>query len=126
MKKTINIPGAPAPIGPYSQAILTNGILYVSGQIPINPQTGQMIEGDIEAHTRQVLENISKLLSEAGMDFSNIVKTSIFLADMNDFARVNEIYSLYFSSEPPARETVQAARLPKDAKIEISVIAIKE
>ena len=123
MKKVINIPGAPAPIGPYSQALLNDGILYVSGQIPINPLTGEMVEGDIVVHTKQVLENISALLKEAGMDFSNIVKTSIFLSDMNDFSKVNEIYSSCFSANFPARETMQAARLPKDARIVISVIA---
>lgn len=123
MKKIINIPGAPIPIGPYSQALLVNDILYVSGQIPINPLNGQMVQGDISLHTTQVLENISALLKEAGMNFSNVVKTSIFLADMNDFIAVNQIYSSYFTSEFPARETVQAARLPRDSKIEISVIA---
>ncbi len=123
MKKVINIPGAPTPIGPYSQALLKNNVLYISGQIPINPLSGQMVEGDISIHTKQVLDNISALLHEAGMNFSNVVKTSIFLADMNDFNIVNEIYSSYFTNEYPARETVQAARLPKDSKIEISAIA---
>ncbi len=123
MKKVINISGAAAPIGPYSPALLNNGILYVSGQIPINPFTGNMVEGDISVHTRQVLENISALLKEAGMNFSNVVKTTIFLADMNDFAQVNEIYSSYFKEDFPARETIQVARLPKDSRIEISAIA---
>lgn len=123
MKKVINIPGAPVPIGPYSQALFNNGILYISGQIPINPLSGEMVQGDISVHTIQVLENISALLKEAGMDFSNVVKTSIYLADMNDFVKVNEIYSSYFSSEFPARETIQAGRLPRDSKIEISAVA---
>jgi len=123
MKKVIFIPGAPEPIGPYSPALLNNGMLYVSGQLPINPHNGKMVEGDISVLTRQVLENISALLVEAGMDFSNVVKATIFLADMNDFAKVNEVYSSYFSSDFPARETVQVARLPLDAKVEISVIA---
>lgn len=123
MKKAINIPGAPAAVGPYSQAMLDNGILYVSGQIPINPLTGLMVEGEIEVHTRQVLENVSNILKSVEMDFSNIVKSTIFLADMNDFAKVNEVYSSYFIGNFPARETVQVARLPKDSRVEISVIA---
>lgn len=123
MKKSINSTDAPAAIGPYSQAILSNGTLYVSGQLPVNPATGEMAQNDISANTKQVMENISAILKAAGMDFSNVAKTTIFLADMGDFAKVNEIYSSYFSSDFPARETVQVARLPKDARIEISVIA---
>ncbi|HNW70665.1 MAG TPA: RidA family protein [Bacteroidales bacterium] len=123
MKKTINTSDAPAAIGPYSQAILTNGTLFVSGQLPVNPANGEMVQNDIIANTKQVMENVSAILKAAGLDFSNVVKTTIFLADMNDFAKVNEVYSSYFSSDFPARETVQVARLPKDAKIEISVIA---
>jgi len=123
MKKIINTPDAPAAIGPYSQAIHSNGTLYVSGQLPVNPKTGEMVQDDISANTKQVMENISAILKTAGLDFSNVLKTTIFLADMNDFAKVNEVYSSYFSSDFPARETVQVARLPKDAKIEISVIA---
>ena len=124
MRKIINIPGAPKPIGPYSQAIKNNNTLYVSGQIPVDPMTGKMVTGDIAAQTTQVLENISALLKAGGMDFSQVVKTSVFLADMDDFVTVNEIYSSYFAGDYPARETVQVARLPKDSKIEISVIAI--
>lgn len=123
MKKSINTTDAPAAIGPYSQAILSNGTLYVSGQLPVNPATGEMAQNDISANTKQVMENISAILKAAGMDFSNVAKTTIFLADMNDFAKVNEVYSSYFSSDFPARETIQVARLPKDARIEISVIA---
>jgi len=123
MKKSINTTDAPAAIGPYSQAILSNGTLYVSGQLPVNPATGEMAQNDISANTKQVMENISAILKAAGMDFSNVLKTTIFLADMGDFAKVNELYSSYFSSDFPARETVQVARLPKDARIEISVIA---
>jgi 2-iminobutanoate/2-iminopropanoate deaminase len=123
MKKIINTPDAPAAIGPYSQAILNNGTLYVSGQLPINPKTGEMAQNDIIANTKQVMDNIAAILKTAGLDFSNVVKTSIFLADMNDFAKVNEVYGSYFSADFPARETIQVARLPKDAKIEISVIA---
>ena len=125
MKKVISIPGAPLPIGPYSQAILNNDMLFISGQVPISPATGMMLEGDIAALTHQVLENIAALLKEANMDFNHIVKTTIFLADMNDFAVVNEVYGSYFESEFPARETVQAARLPKDARVEISAIAMR-
>jgi 2-iminobutanoate/2-iminopropanoate deaminase len=126
MKLVINIPGAPKPIGPYSQALYLNGTLYISGQVPIDPMTGLMVEGDIKAQTIRVMENIKVLLAEAGMDFSHIVKTSIFLADMNDFTIVNETYASYFTSAFPARETIQAARLPKNAQVEISVIAVKE
>jgi 2-iminobutanoate/2-iminopropanoate deaminase len=125
MKKVINIPNAPAPLGPYSQALMVNDLLFVSGQVPLDPVTGEMIKGDIGQQTLRVMDNIGKLLNEAGMDFSNIVKASIFLADMNDFAKVNEIYASCFTSDFPARETVQVARLPKDAGIEISVIAAK-
>lgn len=123
MKKSINTTDAPAAIGPYSQAILSNGTLYVSGQLPVDPATGEMAQNDISANTKQVMENISAILKAAGMDFSNVLKTTIFLADMGDFAKVNELYSSYFTSDFPARETVQVARLPKDARIEISVIA---
>ncbi len=123
MKKVINTKQAPAAIGPYSQAVLANGMLFVSGQLPVDPATGLMAQDDIEANTKQVMANISAILKEAGSDFSNVLKTTIFLADMNDFGMVNEIYGSYFTSEPPARETVQVARLPKDARIEISVIA---
>ncbi len=125
MKKVISIPGAPLPIGPYSQAILNNNMLFISGQVPINPATATMVEGDIALMTRQVMENIAALLKEANMDFTHIVKTTIFLADMNDFTTVNDVYSSYFQSNFPARETVQAARLPKDARVEISAIAMR-
>ncbi len=123
MKKVINTNQAPAAIGPYSQAILANGMLFVSGQLPVDPVTGIMAQNDIEVNTKQVMDNISAILKEAGIDFTHVIKTTIFLADMNDFGKVNEIYASYFTSEPPARETVQVARLPKDARIEISVIA---
>ena len=125
MRKVINIPWAPKPIGPYSQAIKYNNTLYVSGQIPVNPMSGEMVTGDISAQTIQVFENISALLKAGGMDFTHIIKTSVFLADMDDFGKVNEIYSTYFTGNYPARETVQVARLPKDSKIEISVIAVE-
>jgi 2-iminobutanoate/2-iminopropanoate deaminase len=124
MKKIIQIPGAPAPIGPYSQAILKNDTLYVSGQIPLNPVSGELVTETIEAATRQVLENIGALLAEAGMDYAHVVKCSIFLKDLNDFAVVNGIYASFFKSEPPARETVQVSKLPMDVPIEISCIAV--
>lgn len=125
MKKAIQIPGAPAPIGPYSQAILAESTLYVSGQIPLNPTTGLLEIETIDQATHRVLGNIQALLKEAGMDFSNVVKCSIFLKDLNDFSEVNTIYSSYFSGIYPARETVQVSRLPMDVPIEISCIAIK-
>lgn len=125
LKKVIQIPGAPAPIGPYSQAILVDNTLYVSGQIPMNPANGEVEYESIENATHQVMKNISSLLAEAEMTTENIVKCSIFLKDLEDFAAVNEIYGSYFRSLPPARETVQVARLPKDVSIEISCIAVK-
>lgn len=124
MKKAIQIPGAPAPIGPYSQAILKSGTLYVSGQIPLNPETGELVINSIEAATHQVMKNIGALLTEAGMNMDNIVKCSIFLKDLGAFSKVNEVYSCYFESSPPARETVQVSRLPMDVEIEISCIAV--
>ena len=124
MKKAITIPNAPAPIGPYSQAILKNDTLYVSGQIPLNPATSELTIASIELATEQVLSNIGALLNEAGMTFDNIVKCSIFLTDLTDFAKVNEIYARYFDAVPPARETVQVAKLPLNVPIEISCIAI--
>ncbi len=125
MKKIIQIPGAPAPIGPYSQAVLVNDTLYVSGQIPLNPSTGELVNSSISASCKQVLENIGQLLKEAEMGYSNIVKCSIFLKDLNDFSQVNEVYGSYFTSNPPARETVQVSKLPLDVSIEISCIAVK-
>lgn len=125
MKQVIQIQGAPAPIGPYSQAILKNDTLYVSGQIPLNPYSGELVIESIEKATTQVLENISELLKAAEMSLENVVKCSIFLKDMNDFASMNEIYAQFFRSTPPARETVQVSKLPLDVPIEISCIAIK-
>lgn len=126
MKKIIQIPGAPAPIGPYSQAILNNGTLYVSGQIPLNPMSGELVIEDIETSTHQVLRNIKSLVEEAGLKMTNIVKCSIFLKNMDDFAKVNAVYASYFSENPPARETVQVSKLPMDVPIEISCIAIAD
>lgn len=125
MKKVISIPGAPAPIGPYSQAILKNETLYVSGQIPLNPFSGELVIDTIKNSTHQVMKNIIALLNEAGMTIDNVVKCSIFLKDLNDFVEMNAIYGSYFGDVPPARETVQVAKLPLDVPIEISCIAIK-
>jgi 2-iminobutanoate/2-iminopropanoate deaminase len=124
MKKVINTNNAPAPIGPYSQAVAANGFLFVSGQIPSNPATGEIVSGDIKVEAKQVMENIKAILTEAGLNFSSIVKTSIFLTDMGNFAQVNEVYGTYFTDQFPARETVQVAALPKNVNVEISVIAI--
>lgn len=124
MKKVIQIPGAPAPIGPYSQAILKNDTLYVSGQIPLNPATGELVVENIEAATHQVLKNIGALLNEANMKFSDVVKCTIFVRDLSDFAAVNGVYAQYFQNNPPARETVEVSRLPLDVPVEISCIAI--
>ncbi len=123
MKKIINTTHAPAPIGPYSQAVIIGNIMFASGQIAINPLTAELVTSSIQEETHQVMKNIKGLLDEAGINFSNIVKTSIFLKDMNDFAAVNEVYGSYFTADYPARETVQVSRLPKDVNVEISVIA---
>ncbi len=125
MKKVIQISGAPAPIGPYSQAVLINDTLYVSGQIPMDPITGELLTGNIKDLTKGVMQNIGNLLKEENMDFSNIVKCTIFLKDMTQFNDINEVYATYFSDLPPARETVQVSMLPKDVDIEISCIAVK-
>lgn len=124
-RKVIYTPHAPEPIGPYSQAILSGNTLFVSGQIAIQQSTGKMINENIEAETRQVMQNIAEILKAAGMDFSHVVKTGIFLKNMNDFPRVNAVYGESFQSDPPARETVEVSRLPKDVNVEISCIAIK-
>ncbi|OKL40766.1 RidA family protein [Pontibacter flavimaris] len=121
----INSPKAPAPIGPYSQATMANGILYVSGQIPLNQETGELVSSSIEEETHMVMKNLQFILAEAGMNFSNVVKCSIFVKDLNNFGKINETYGSYFSSNPPARETVEVSRLPKDVNVEISCIAVK-
>jgi 2-iminobutanoate/2-iminopropanoate deaminase len=123
MRQAVSTSSAPKAIGPYSQAILAGNLLFVSGQIPIDPATGNMIAGDIAAQTRQVFHNLGEILKAAGASFDHVVRSTVYLADMNDFATVNEIYGTYFSSPTPARATVQAARLPKDARVEIDVIA---
>jgi|SRR5580704_851795 2-iminobutanoate/2-iminopropanoate deaminase len=124
-KKIINTKNAPEPIGPYNQAILSGNLLFVSGQIAINPTTGNIDAKDIIAETHQVMHNLKAILTEAKMDFSNLVKTTIFLSDMSLFATVNEIYGKYFSGDFPSRETVAVKGLPKNVNIEISVIASK-
>lgn len=124
MKKAIQIPNAPAPVGPYSQAILAGGMLYISGQIPLNPSTGELELDTIEEATHRVMKNIEALLAAAGLTIENIVKTSIFLKDLNDFQAMNTVYASYFTGIPPARETVQVVRLPLDVSIEISCIAL--
>jgi 2-iminobutanoate/2-iminopropanoate deaminase len=116
---------APEPIGPYSQAISTGNMLFVSGQIAIKKSSGEIITSKIEAETIQVMANLNEILNAADMDFSNVVKTTIFLKDMNNFPKVNEIYGKYFQHEPPARETVEVSRLPKDVNVEISCVAVK-
>ena len=124
MSKTIvNTTNAPVPIGPYSQAVSANGMLFVSGQIPIIPASGEMESGGIQAETAQVMENLKAILTEADVDFSRVVKTSIYLANMDDFPAVNEVYGSYFNEDPPARETVAVRTLPKNVNVEISCIA---
>lgn len=125
MKKIIHTPMAPAPIGPYSQAVLAGNTLYVSGQIALHPESGQIIDSTLELETQQVMSNLKAVLEAADMDFSHIVKTSIFLSDMSYFAQVNEIYGQYFTGNYPARETVAVKTLPKNVNVEISVIAVK-
>lgn len=123
MRTVISTEAAPAAIGPYSQAIVYNGIAYLSGQIPLDPATGKLIEGGIEEQTVRVLENLGAVLEACGSNYSMVLKTTIFVKDMNDFAKVNEIYGRYFGTNPPARATVEAARLPRDVKVEIEAIA---
>lgn len=124
-KTIINTPKAPAPIGPYNQAILSNDTLYVSGQIAINPESGNMITDNIDSETHQVMKNLGSILHEAGLSYQNVVKCSIFVNDMNNFGKVNEAYGSYFKLDPPARETVEVCGLPKGVNVEISCIAVK-
>ena len=124
MKKIISTPHAPAAIGPYSQAVLAEGVLYTAGQIAIIPETGELDLSNISAETHQVMKNLGAVLSASEMDFSNVVKCTIFLKDMNQYAEINAVYAQYFSDNPPAREAVQVSRLPKDVNIEISLIAV--
>ena len=125
MKTIINTNNAPAPIGPYNQAVAAGDFIFLSGQIALNPATGALVLDDIKTETKQVMDNIKAILTEAGIDFSHVIKTSIFLTDMGNFAQVNEVYGTYFTGDFPARETVQVAGLPKGVNVEITVTAIK-
>lgn len=124
MKEIIQTEQAPHAIGPYSQAIKTNGLVFASGQIPTDPQTGQFVAGGIAEQTEQVLRNLEAVLEAAGSGLNRVVKTTVFLVDMGEFAAMNEVYAKFFAAEPPARATVQAARLPRDARVEIDAIAL--
>ena len=121
----IHSTNAPAPIGPYSQAVLANGVLYVSGQIALDPQSGNLVGTDIESETHQVMQNLQAILQQAGFGFAEVVKCSIFVKDLNNFNRINSVYGSYFTQQAPARETVEVSRLPKDVNVEISCIAVK-
>ncbi len=124
-KTVVQTPAAPAAIGPYSQAILSGDLVFTSGQIPLDPATGQLVTGDIKAMTERVMDNLGAVLGAAGCGFGDVVKTTIFLAEMGDFAAVNEVYGKRFPAQPPARSTVQAAALPKGARVEVECIARK-
>lgn len=126
MKKIITTQNAPAPIGPYNQAVLSGNTLYISGQIPIDPKTGSLIDGDIQKETKQSMENLKAILKEVGMTFENVVKSTIFIKDMNQFSEINAVYATYFDADTaPARETVEVANLPKFVNVEISMISVK-
>jgi 2-iminobutanoate/2-iminopropanoate deaminase len=124
VRQAVSAPNAAKPIGPYSPAIRAGNFLFLSGQVGFDPATGALIDGDISAQTDQVMRNISALLKAAGTDFAHVVRTTVFLADMNEFAKMNEVYARYVADPPPARSTVQVARLPRDARVEIDVIAV--
>ena len=122
--QVIHTENAPAAIGPYSQAVKAGNILFVSGQVPFVPETMEIVEGDVKAQTAQSLKNLQAILKDAGADFSNVVKTTVFIKDMNEFAQINEVYAEYFGENKPARACVEVARLPKDVKVEIELIAV--
>ena len=122
-KKHVTTTEAPKPIGPYSQAVIAGGLLWASGQIPLDPQTGNVVEGDIEVQTEQVLKNLLAVLREAKMGPENVVKTTVFLSDLKDFPKLNEVYTKYFGKEPPARSTVEASGLPRGVRVEIDLVA---
>ena len=124
MKEIIQTEHAPQAIGPYSQAVRANGLIFASGQIPINPQTGEFVAGGIEQQTEQVLKNLEAVLKAAGSSLVNVVKTTVYLVDMQEFGAMNEVYGRFFKQQPPARATVEAARLPRDARVEIEAIAL--
>lgn len=123
MRKIVSTEQAPKAIGPYSQAVVSNGVAYLSGQIPNDPATGQLVEGDITAQTERVLQNLKAVLEACGASLDSVLKVSVFLKDMADFPKMNEVYARYFTSNPPARSTVQAAKLPRDVSVEIDAIA---
>ena len=122
-KKHVSSPQAPTPIGPYSQGVISGGLLFVSGQIPLDPSTGELVQGDIEAQVERVLQNVMAILKEAKMGPEHVVKATVYLADLADFPRMNEVYGRYLGKEPPARSTIQVGALPKGARVEIDVIA---
>lgn len=124
MKEIISTSNAPSAIGPYSQAVKAGNLLFISGQVPLDPATGEVVEGDITVQTRRVLDNVKAILAEAGADFSNVVKTTVFLKDMNDFVPMNRVYAQYYPENCPARSAVQVGRLPKDVSVEIETIAV--
>jgi 2-iminobutanoate/2-iminopropanoate deaminase len=124
VKQAISSPAAPKAIGPYSSALRADPFLFISGQVPFDPATGNMVDGDIKLQTQRVLENIGALLKSGGLSYANVVRTTVFLADMNDFAAMNDVYRTFFAEPYPARSTIQAARLPRDARVEIDVIAM--
>jgi 2-iminobutanoate/2-iminopropanoate deaminase len=124
MKEIISTSNAPSAIGPYSQAVKAGNLLFISGQVPLDPATGEVVEGDITVQTHRVLDNVKAILAEAGADFSNVVKTTVFLKDMNDFVPMNRVYAQYYPENCPARSAVQVGRLPKDVSVEIETIAV--
>jgi 2-iminobutanoate/2-iminopropanoate deaminase len=126
MRQAVCTPSAPAAIGPYSQAVTAGNLLFVSGQVPIDPATGQLVAGDIAQQTRRVFENLGAILDAAGLSFDAVVRTTVYLLDMNEFGAMNEVYATFFRSPAPARATVQVARLPKDARVEIDAIAVMQ
>jgi 2-iminobutanoate/2-iminopropanoate deaminase len=126
VRQAVAAPGAPKAIGPYSPALRAGNLLFLSGQIPFDPATGTLVEGDIAVQTERVMQNLATLLAAAGAGFAHVVRTTVFLADMNDFAAMNEVYGRFVADPPPARSTVQVARLPRDARVEIDVIAVLE
>ncbi|MBV9302881.1 MAG: RidA family protein [Acidobacteriaceae bacterium] len=125
MKEIVSTQDAPKPVGPYSQAVRLNGMVFLSGQIPLDPRTGELVTGSIQAQTERVLENLRGVLKGAGLTFEDVVKTTVFLKNIDDFSQMNEAYGRYFTINPPARSTVEVARLPRDVKVEIEAIAIE-